>query len=391
MTEPLDYFTPEQLERAHRYHRPLYVLFLLELVVDFTLSALLAFGRPGDWIGTLLKGQPFWVRALAWPAIVVGLGWLIGLPNSYWRGHVHETRWGFSTQTVRGWFLDRLKGLAVAEVLTSAAIFGFLAAARWLADAWPAVVVPGAAAIVAFLSFLGPMVLEPIFNRFRPLDDKRMVDDLRGLAERAGVPVRDVLVADASRRTGKENAYVSGLGKTRRVVVYDTLLIRAEPEEVRVVTAHELGHRRMRHVAWWTAIGMAGAVVAILLLWALFDLRPVLRAIGASGAGDPRGVPFVLLVAAGLKLVGMPVGTALSRRWESAADRFALEMTADPETFEASFRALAISNLLDLDPPPLFYLMAFTHPTPPERIASGRRWAEGQGEFTSPTPPTTAS
>jgi len=386
----LDSFTPDQVERARRYHRPLYLLLLVDLVLDFALLLFLSFGPLGDWMDAWLHGLPFWAEALAWPALVVALGWVLGLPLSYWRGHLHERRWGFSTQTARGWLLDRLKGLSVAEVLTTLALFGFLAGVHVFPQSWPALVVPGAAAIVLFLSFLAPVVLEPIFNRFRPLDDRAMADDLRGLAERAGVPVRDVLVADASRRTRKENAYVSGLGKTRRVVVYDTLLTRAQPEEIRLVAAHELGHRRMRHVAWWTAIGMAGAVGAILLLWALLELQPVLRAIGVSEADDPRVVPFVMLVAGGLQLVGMPLAAALSRRWESAADRFALELTRDPGIFASSLRALAVSNLLDLDPPRLAYVMAFTHPTPPERIAAGRRWAGGQG-ITSPNPPTTAS
>ncbi len=386
----IDYFTPEQVERARRYHRPLYLLFLLDLLLDFALLLFFAFGPLGDWMDAWLDELPFWAEALAWPAFVVALGWVLGVPVSYWRGRVHETRWGFSSQTARGWLLDRLKGLAVADVITTLALFGFLVAVHLFPQSWPALVVPGAAAIVLVLSFLAPVVLEPIFNRFRPLDDRAMADDLRGLAEQAGVPVRDVLVADASRRTRKENAYVSGLGKTRRVVVYDTLLARAQPEEIRFVAAHELGHRRMRHVAWWTAIGMAGAAGAVLLLWAVFELHPVLRAIGASEAGDPRVVPFVLLVAGGLQLIGMPLAAALSRRWESAADMFALELTRDPEIFESSFRGLAVSNLLDLDPPRLAYLVAFTHPTPPERIAAGRRWAAGQS-ITSPNPPTTMS
>lgn len=391
MARALDYFTPEQVERARRYHRPLYLLFPLDLALDFVVLGWLAFGAPGDWIDSWLSGLAFWAQALAWPAIVVVLGWVVGLPISYWRGHVHEKRWGFSTQSRGGWFLDRLKGLTVAEVLTSATMFGFLAAARWLPNIWPALVAPGATMIVLFLSFIAPVVLEPIFNRFKPLEDQAMVDDLRALAERAGVPVRDVLVADASRRTRKENAYVSGLGKTRRVVLFDTLLVRAAPAELRLIAAHELGHRRMRHVAWGTLIGVAGGVGTVLVLWALLELRPVLQATGARSAGDPKVVPFVLLVAGVLQMIGMPVAAALSRRWESAADRFALEMTADPGVFEESFRSLAVANLLDLAPPRAFYLMAFTHPTPPERIAAGRRWAEVQGGVMSPNPPTTAS
>jgi STE24 endopeptidase len=387
MARALDYFTGEQVERARRYHRPLYRLFPLDLALDYFVLGMLAFGSPGDRIGEWLDGLPFWAEALAWPALVVGLGWLVGLPFSFWR-HVHETRWNFSTQRAAGWLVDRLKGLGVTVVLVSATFFGFLAAAGWLPKSWPAVVAPGAALVVLFLSFVAPIVLEPIFNRFRPLRDQVLADDLLALADRAGVPVRDVLVADASRRTRKENAYVSGLGTTRRVVVYDTLLDRADPTELRVIVAHELGHRRMRHVAWWTVIGMAGAVGGVLLVWALLGLEPVLRAIGASSAGDPRAVPFVLLALGALQLVGMPLAAALSRRWESAADRFSLELTRDPEAFGQSFRALAVANLLDLDPPRLFYLFAFTHPTPPERIAAGHRWAAQQGGVTSPPPST---
>jgi STE24 endopeptidase len=388
MARALDYFTPEQVERARRYHRPLYLVFPLDFALDAVVLGLLAFGPLGDWIGGWLDGLSFWAEALAWPAIVVALGWLVGLPIGYWR-HLHEVHWDFSTQTATGWLLDRLKGLAIALALTTVAMFAFVATARWQPGAWPALVAPAAAGLVLFLSFIAPILLEPIFNRFRPVDDELLVADLRGLADRAGVPVRDVLVADASRRTRKENAYVSGLGKTRRVVLYDTLLDRAGAAEVRLVAAHELGHRRMRHVAWWTAIGMAGAVGAVLVLWVLLEFRPVLRAIGATGAGDPRVVPFALLVAGGLQLIGMPVVAALSRRWESAADRFALDLVGNPEVFEESFRALALSNLLDLDPPRLFYLMAFTHPTPPERIAAGRRWVANQ--VSSPNPPTTGS
>ncbi|MGH2554347.1 MAG: M48 family metalloprotease [Actinomycetota bacterium] len=290
----VDDFTPEQVDRARRYHRPLYLLLALDFLLDLAVLALLAFGPPGDWIGEALQGLPFWAEALVWPASIVTLMWLIGLPLSYWRGYVHEKQWGFSTQSRKGWLADRLKGLAVGVMMTSAILFGLLAVARGFPDTWPLVAALGAAVAVLFLSFIAPVVLEPIFNKFEPLADRSMAGDLRTLAERAGVPVRDVLVADASRRTRKENAYVSGLGKTRRVVVYDTLLARAAPAEVRVVAAHELGHRRMRHVTLGTVIGMAGAVGVVLLMWGLLEVPSILRATGASGPGDPRVIPFVL-------------------------------------------------------------------------------------------------
>jgi STE24 endopeptidase len=213
-----------------------------------------------------------------------------------------------------------------------------------------------------------------VFNRFVPLPDERMAADLRALADRAGVPVREVLVADASRRTRKGNAYVSGLGRTRRVVVFDTLLARSSPEELAVVVAHELGHRRLRHVVRRTALGMAGAVASVAVLWALLRSGALLLAVGASGAGDPPVVPFVLLAVTVLEIVAIPVGAALSRRWESAADRFSLDVTRDPPAFEAAHRHLAVANLIDLDPPGWVSRLLLTHPTPPERIASARAW-----------------
>ena len=375
----LEYFTADQVERARSYHRPLYFLLALDVALDLLVLSLLAFGPPGDWVATSLDSLPFWARALAWPAIVVTTGWLVGLPLSYWRGYVHEKNWGFSTQTARGWLIDRLKGFAVGLVITSGMLLGLVSIAGAMGGAWPLVVAPGAAVLVLFLSFVAPVVLEPIFNKFKPLADAELAASLRALSEQAGVPVRDVLVADASRRTRKENAYVSGLGRTRRVVLYDTLAARNDPAYARLVVAHELGHRRMRHVAQGTVLGMVGAAGSVLVLWALLGAGTVFRAIDATGPGDPRVGPFVLLVASLLQLVGMPLLAVLSRKWESAADRFSLELTGNVDVFEDSHRALAVSNLADLDPPRAIYLAMFSHPTPPERIDAGRRWGGGSG------------
>ncbi|HEY6030423.1 MAG TPA: M48 family metalloprotease, partial [Gaiellaceae bacterium] len=211
------------------------------------------------------------------------------------------------------------------------------------------------------LSFVAPVVLEPIFNRFRPLEDEQLAAELRELSVRAGVPVRDVLVADASRRTNRHNAYVSGLGRTRRVVVWDTLLRAADPRRIALVVAHELGHRRHRHVAALTLLGMLGAAAFVVVLWAL-----------PLDVADPRRVPRILFLAAVLELATLPFGSALSRRLERTADRFSLELTGDRETYVQAFRELALANLSDLDPPRVLYLALFSHPTAPERIAAAQ-------------------
>jgi len=197
----------------------------------------------------------------------------------------------------------------------------------------------------------------------------------RARRERAGVPVHDVLVADASRRTRKQNAYVSGFGRTRRLVLFDTLLSDGDPDEVRLILAHELGHRRAGHIVKGTMLGVAGTCLVVVLLWAALQWQALLDALDVSGPGDPRVVPFVLLFGTAVQLLGLPAGAAVSRRWERQADRFAVELTSEPGIFERMMRRLALANLADLDPPRLVYLLRFSHPTPPERIAAARRLA----------------
>ncbi|HEU5213607.1 MAG TPA: M48 family metalloprotease [Gaiellaceae bacterium] len=358
-------FGSEQVERARRYWRPRYSAALANGALGVGLLAVLSFGAIGEWVFAPFDGWPWWAAAPAVAAITIVLGTLVRLPVAFWVGYLHEHAWGFSTQTVAGWSADRLKSLAVGVVLAGAALAGLVAAARAFPSWWPLVAAVAAAALVLLVNWAAPVVLEPLFNRARPLADARLATELRALADQAGVPVREVLVIDASRRTRKLNAYVSGLGSTRRVVLFDTLAQEAPPAEVRLVVAHELGHRRARHGAKGTALGVAGAVAFVLVLWAV-------DAAGWRSVADPQVIPFVLLLAACLEALLAPLGSALSRRWERQADDFSLALTGDPTAFESTHRRLALSNLADLTPPRLVYLAWFTHPTEPERILRAR-------------------
>jgi STE24 endopeptidase len=368
-------FDSEQVERARRYHRPVYFVRITGIVLGLLVLAALSFTSIGDGLVGLVDGLPWWARALAFSALVTLAGALVSTPLAFWRGFLHERRWGFSTQTLGGWAWDRAKGLAIAVVLTAVPMLGLVGSARFFPEWWPVVAATGGALIVLVVYFLAPVVLEPVFNRFAPLRDEALTLELRALAERAGVPVRDVLVADASRRTRKHNAYVSGLGRTRRVVLWDTLLDRGDPAAIRLVVAHELGHRRFRHVALWTTITMAGTAVFVLLLWALLQWDGLLSAIDADGARDPRVIPFVLLSAAIAELAVQPFALALSRRWEHDADRFSLDLTGDAGAYARTHRDLALANLGDLAPPRPAYLFFFSHPSAPERLAAGEVWA----------------
>jgi STE24 endopeptidase len=195
------------------------------------------------------------------------------------------------------------------------------------------------------------------------------------LARADGLPVKDVLVADASRRTTTLNAYVSGFGGTRRIVVYDTLLTQATPQEVRLVVAHELGHVKHDDVLRGTLIGAAAAAAGLAGLYLLLTSSGVLRRIGADSAADPRSLAFVVFALTAAGVVTGPALALVSRRVEARADVHALDTTHDPLTFVTSERRLALADLADLHPNPLLYGLFFSHPSSPERIALARDWA----------------
>jgi len=357
-------FSADERARARAYHRPLYLALLGDVALSAGLLAALAWSSLGDWLFSPLESLSPVTAAAAYAALVTVFSSVLRTPLAFWRGWWRERRWGFSTQGAGGWLGDRGKGLAVSIVLGAGAWAAAVALARALPGWWALPAGAALALAVLLLSFVAPIVLEPLFNRFRPLGDETLAASLRLLSQRAGVPVREVLVADASRRTTKVNAYVSGIGRTRRLVVFDTLLEAADPAAVEVVVAHELGHRRDGHVAKLTLLGMAGAAVAVVLLWAVLGTR----------VADPRTLPEALLLLLALELAALAPGAALSRRFERAADRCSLELTRQPAAFARAHLELARRNLSDLEPPRLVYLLLFSHPTAPERLAFGEAW-----------------
>ncbi len=375
-------FDLEQVARARRYNRPLYAAALARLALNLGLLSLVVFAPLGEELFDPFASWPWWVQVLGLTLLVETATTLVDLPIACWSGFVRERAWGFSTQDLPAFAADRAKAFALGLVLSCATLLALVGSGRTLPRLWPLAAAAAAALLVVALGFLGPLLFEPLFNRFAPLSDGELAAELHALAQRAGLPLKAVLVADASRRTRKVNAYVSGLGRTRRLVLYDTLLAGATRPEIALVLAHELGHRRDRHVVKGVLLGALGLAGFVAALWALLRWPGLRTAIGApGGVGDPRVVPFVLLLGAALQVLAAPFGAALSRRWERAADAFSLDLTGDLPTFEAVHRSLTSGNLSDLDPPRAIYLAFFTHPTPVERIqaARGRGVPVGQG------------
>ncbi len=327
-----------------------------------------------------LVARPFgghWVAqaVLGGLAVVLVLE-LVAVPFAAWR-HTVVARYGLSTQGWGGWAADLAKSYAVGAVIGGVALLGFYAVVRAAPRWWWAFGAAGAAALVAVLAFVLPVVVEPVFNRFAPMEPGPLRTQLLAMAERDGVPVRDVLVADASRRTRALNAYVSGYGPTRRIVVYDTLLREADPDEVVGVVAHELGHAERDDVLGGTLLGAVGAAAGVVVLYLLGGWSPLLRLAGVDAIGAPQAIALVLAVATVGGLLAGPFQALVSRRVEARADAHALALTEDPAAFEAMQARLATVNLADPDPPRWEYLWSASHPSTVERIAAARAYARG--------------
>ncbi len=318
----------------------------------------------------------------AFVAVVAAGSWVSGLPFSYIGGHLVERRFGLTKQTSRGWFLDSLKGFLLGLVfevpLTTAA---FAVIRRRPRDGW-AILAGSAVPLSVALSNLAPVLILPLFNRFERLADESLVARIKRLGARAGVPIADVYRMDMSRQSEKANAFFTGLGNTKRIVLGDTMIDHFAPEEIEGVVAHELGHQVhgdiWRLVALGGAYGFGGAY-AVHRIAPPFIARTGHRT-GIRGIGDEASLPLVGLVTTLVALAAAPVQAAISRAIERRTDRFAMELTGSGDAYAATMRRLAAQNLADPDPPHLVVFFLGSHPPIAERIAAAEAFTPaGEG------------
>ncbi|SEL20084.1 M48 family metallopeptidase [Streptacidiphilus jiangxiensis] len=385
-----DDFTPEQIERSRSRKREVAPLRYTSMLLGLAVPLLLGFTPLGAALvraaGDVAGGG--WIATAALGAVALQLvSFVVALPLSL-RAEVVNRRWGLSHRSWRLFAADAGKGLAIGVTLFAGVSVALYALMRRLPDAWWAVAALGAALLVVALSFLVPVLVEPLFNRFTPLPEGELRRALMAVVEASGVRVRDILVSDASRRTSAVNAYVSGIGRTRRVVVWDTTVEQAAPEEVAAVTAHELGHAARRDVLYGTLVGALGAAGVVCLLAAALHWPPLLDAAGVSRASDPRSLALVAALGTLAGALGGPVYNLRSRQVEARADTYALDLTRAPGTVVAMQRRLAVLNIADLAPHPLTVALFASHPPTVARIAQARAWARDHGV---PDPPRLAA
>ena len=356
---------------AARYHRLQLALALGDLAVSvaYLLAALLT--GAAHAVARVAAGltDSAWGQVAVVAAVLGAAHGALTFPLAWTRGDWLPRRYGLLHQRRAAWLADRAKAALLAGALGLAGVeivYALLRSTPWW---WLAAAAVFFAAHVA-IAFVLPVWIVPLFYRLTPLQDEKLRRRLLALASRAGVPAVGVFIADQSRKSRTANAAVVGLGRTRRIILFDTLLATFTPEEIESVLAHELGHHA--HGDFTRGLAVQGALSLVTFWLADAILRAGARWLGLAGPADPAGVPWLALTLLVLGLAALPIGNGFSRRLECRADDFALATTGNPAAFIGALERLGDLNLAERRPSRLKELVLYSHPALDRRIARAR-------------------
>jgi STE24 endopeptidase len=367
-------------DKATRYHRLQRRASILGTVLTAAVLALVLFTGTSAAIRDLVSGWfgPSFILTVIGYVVVLGIVLeLVGLPLAFYRGVTLERRYGLSTQTTARWWIDHLKAGAISLVFAAIAALIVLSLIRWDAERWWLSAAIVFSVILVLLAQLAPVLLMPLFYDITPLTKDALRDRLLALANKAGTHIAGVFEWRLSDRTKKANAALAGIGRTRRILLSDTLLAEHSDDEIEVILAHELAHHVYRDI--WSAIVVETVLIALGCFAADRVLAMFAMSAGLEGKGDVAGVPLLVLAAGAVSLALMPVSNALSRAHERRADRYALKMTGNAPAFIAAMKRLAAQNLAEEEPSRLVQVLFHTHPPIAARIAAARAYTEESG------------
>lgn len=367
-------------DKSTRYHRRrrradfagtvLLGAFLLLIAVS---GLAVAFRSASEWLTA-------WLPALLAPGVSAAL-FLAGLavtvqtlelPFAWYQSFWLERRYGLSTQILAHWLADHVKAVTASSAVMVAGVWAVYVCMRWWPSAWWLVAATAFTIAMVGLARLAPILLLPVFYRVRPLRRASLSERLVRLAERAGAPVIGVYEWVIAGHTRKANAALAGIGRSRRILLSDTMLDAYSDEEIEVVLAHELAHHV--HHDLWTSMLLRTATLFGGFYVAAATLAVVTPWLGLRGPADVAGAPVLLLVAGVLSFLMLPVGNALSRAQERRADQYALRLTGNPTAFVTAMRRLGQQNLAEDRPSALARWLFYSHPPVRERIAAAEAW-----------------
>ena len=308
--------------------------------------------------------KPFLVAVITIALFVCALA-VLDFPLAYYSGFHVPHQFDLTDRTFGSWMGDMLKGLAVnlaiLPIVGALALLAMRRVKRWWLALWL-----GSIPLILTVVVVQPIVLDPIFNKFEPLRDEVLRQKLLDLASRAGIEGGRVYEVDKSKQTKTMNAYVTGIGPTARIVMWDTLLAKMSHDEVLAVMGHEMGHYVLRHI--WKGLAFSLAISLFVFFAGQKIIERGLPRFGFESAGDPAALPWVLLVFGAIGFLLTPVGAAYSRYGEHQADRFSLELTHLNAPMATAFRKMAEDSKRDPSPHPFIKYWRYSHPPIAERI-----------------------
>jgi STE24 endopeptidase len=314
----------------------------------------------------------YWVTIAVYVVAFVILLQLVEAPFSFYSGYTIDHRFHLSTQTPKGWIIDEMKGLGIAVlfgVIAGLILYYLIISIDW----WWLVAAVLFAIFSIIVSIILPYVLLPIFYKVTPLADSSLKDSLLQMSRKVGAKNLDrVLVADESRRSIRANAFFSGIGKSRAIVLFDTLLNGFTRREVVTVVAHELGHYVNKDI--WKEAVLSGLLAIPPFFLADYLLKNGAAGLGLSGVSDPAGVPLIFAILVGVNFLLQPISNGISRRVESQADEFALQAADDPSAQVSAEKRLADLSLAVDSPSKAVEFFFYTHPSSSKRIRLAEDW-----------------
>lgn len=374
--QALNLFGPEYLDVSARRANRFYIAEGIEVLIVFATIGLL---QRKSLVPKLFAGSVDGSRVVALGAVLYALIACIlaaaTFPAEFFKSYYLEKQFGLLRMSFGAWFGDYVKSTALNVMVGLVAGGGIAWTLLRFGRAWPYAAVLGFFGFSVLVSAIYPQFIAPMFNRFYPVQDQVIREDIRLLAEKAGLEVKNVLVMDASLKTSRANAYFAGIGNTRQVVLYDNLLKGYSREEIRLVVAHELGHWRGNHVVLTIILTSLAALIVLASFNVLVfpaDVQVALQQGHLNYRRIESTLVSLLVFVTLWSYILTPASSFVSRSLEAQADRYSILLTGEPSTFVAAQLRLARDNLSDVEPPWFIRWFSWTHPTTMERLESAR-------------------
>ena len=376
---------PEPTALAIQYHRSGNVLWAVETGLSMIIPAVLLFSGISSRLRSLARwlGRRWFLALLLYAVLFTLIVAVLTLPPAYYAGYVRPHQYGLSNQSLEAWASDWIKGVALSGLGLAAVLWIPYLLLRRSPRRWWLYVGLASLPITALLLLITPVWVDPLFNNYEPMEDKVLESNILALAQRAGIGGSRVYQVDKSSDTKLVNAYVIGIGATKRIVLWDTLLEKLQDDQILFVTAHEMGHFVLRHTL---AVIIAAAILITLSLYAVHRTAGRLIArfsprFGFDDLTDIASFPLLLLLGNVAAFLLAPLVLGFSRHQEHEADRFALEITRDNHAAATTFIVLQQENLVVPRPSRLYVLWRSSHPPLGERVGFANRyrpWERGQ-------------